>query len=88
LRRSPNQTGLEAPAAAARFNHKGALLRHKELKMKAFSIVAPLLAVLAGCSYYNTPPVAVAPAYVTPPNTVVLGAPAAPAPAVIVQPSR
>lgn len=58
--------------------------------MKALSILAPLIAALAGCSYYTTPPVAVAPAYVTPaPNTVVLGAPpASTAPSVIVQPSR
>jgi hypothetical protein len=55
--------------------------------MKAFYILAPLLAALGGCAYYNTPPapVAVAPAYVAP-NTVVLGAPAAPS--VIVQPAR
>ncbi len=58
--------------------------------MKAFYILAPLAAALAGCSYYNTPPVAVAPAtYVAPtPNTVVLGAPASTAPSVIVQPTR
>ena len=59
--------------------------------MRAFFILAPLVAALGGCAYYNTPPaapVAVAPAYVTPPNTVVLGAPAATAPSVIVQPAR
>lgn len=48
--------------------------------MKAYYLLAPLSAALiAGCAYertvYTTPaPVAVAPTYVAPPSTVVLGA--------------
>jgi hypothetical protein len=51
--------------------------------MKAYYLLAPLGAIaLAGCTVYRpvavepvvTPSVAVAPSYVTPPNTVVLGA--------------
>lgn len=57
--------------------------------MKAIYILVPLFAALGGCSYYSSPPVAVAPAYVTPPNTVVLGAPGTTTPStVIVQPNR
>jgi len=57
--------------------------------MKAFFVLVPLAAALAGCSYYTTPPVAVAPAYVTPPNTVVLGAQPAPSNGTtVVVPSR
>jgi hypothetical protein len=57
-------------------------VRGEESIMKAFFFLAPLAAAaLAGCSYYTTPapaPVAVvAPTYTTPPNAVVLGAPAA-----------
>lgn len=57
--------------------------------MKAIFLLAPLFAVMSGCAYYNTPPVA-ATTYVQPPNTVVLGAPGtttAPS-TVIVQPNR
>lgn len=58
--------------------------------MKAFYILAPLVAALAGCSYYNTPPVAVAPVVSPTPNTVVLGAPGSTTTpsTVIVQPAR
>jgi hypothetical protein len=54
--------------------------------MKAYYLLAPLGAALVGCSFHNpvavervyTPtPVAVTPAVVAPPNTVVMGAGAA-----------
>lgn len=47
--------------------------------MKAYYLLAPIAAALAGCSVYTAPPpVAVSPTYVTPPpSTVVLGAGAA-----------
>ena len=49
--------------------------------MKAYYLLAPLGAIaLAGCTVYRpVEPVAVTPTYVTPPNTVVLGAGQAPA---------
>jgi PBP1b-binding outer membrane lipoprotein LpoB len=49
--------------------------------MKKLLALAPLLAVFAGCAYYNTPPVAVAPA---PANTVVVPAQPAPSTTVVV----
>lgn len=50
--------------------------------MKKLLVLTPLLAVFAGCSYYNTPPaVAVTPA---PANTVVVPAQTAPATTVVV----
>lgn len=59
--------------------------------MKSLFVLATLTAALAGCSYYNTPPVAVAPVapVVTQPNAVVLGAPAAaPSSTTVVVPNR
>src|SRR3569832_288447 len=75
-------------SAECTLHEQGALL-HRGAHMKAFYILAPLLAVMSGCSYYTTPPVA-ATTYVQPPNTVVLGAPAATTTpsTVIVQPNR
>jgi PBP1b-binding outer membrane lipoprotein LpoB len=50
--------------------------------MKKLLALAPLLAVFAGCAYYNTPPaVAVTPA---PANTVVVPAQPAPSTTVVV----
>jgi hypothetical protein len=91
LLRSRNPTDASTVPLRAGFHHTAHCRAGQEIKMKALYILVPLLAALGGCSYYNTPPVAaVTPTYVTPPNTVVLGAPGtttAPS-TVIVQPNR